>query len=134
MKTPFKVIEGIDPERMQISFEGKANIYLIKTDEGLIIDVYDSLDKEVIHTATIWDDDLEPSDEEIEKFKEDWGQSHRGICAELSIPEDGSDELLMDDYFWIPNDEIWCNKHASMFTPREQQIADFLIEVLSRVD
>jgi hypothetical protein len=76
----------------------------------------------------------EPTDEEIEKFKEDWGQSHSEICANLDIPEDGLDEYLMDDYFWIPNDMIWCNKHASFFTPREQVIADFLIEVLSRLD
>ena len=69
MENPFKVIEGIDPERMQISFsDGKANIYLIKTDEGLIIDVYDRTD-EIIHTACIWDDDLDPWDDDLDPFE-----------------------------------------------------------------
>lgn len=138
MKQPFKVIEGTDPERMQISFENRADIYLIKTEEGLIIDVYDKREV-IIHSATIWDDDLspdesEPTDEEIEKFKEDWGQTDDEIKVNLELDEDCDDILLMDDYFWIPNDEIWCNKHTSMFTDREQRIADFLIEVLSRLD
>jgi len=75
----------------------------------------------------------EPTDEEIEKFKEDWGQTDEEIKANLDLPDD-SDELLMDEYFWIPNDEIWCNKDASFFTPREQEIADYLIGVLSRLD
>jgi hypothetical protein len=119
---------------MQISFEDKADVYLIKTEEGFIIDVYNK-NNDNIQTVAIWNDDLnEPTDEEIEKFKEDWGQTHKEICTELDVPEDGSDEYLMDEYFWIPNDEIWCNKSASLFTPREQEIADFLIEVLSHND
>jgi hypothetical protein len=135
MKRPFKVIKQDDKERMQISFEGKADIYLIKTAEGFIIDVYKGgSDDKVLDSITVWDDDLDPSDEEIETFKKEWGQSHGEICANLDIPEDGSDEYLMDDYFWIDNDEIWCNKHASMFSSRDQKIADFLIEVLSRLD
>ena len=136
MKRPFKIIKQDDKERLQISFEGRADIYLIKTDEGFIFDVYDS-NGDCIKSCAIWNIDLpegEPSDEEIEKFKKDWGQTHEEICANLGVPTDGSDELLMDDYFWIPNDEIWCNKHATFFTEREEEIADFLIEVLSRVD
>jgi hypothetical protein len=136
MKRPFKIIKQDDKQRMQISFEGLANIYLIKTDEGFVIDVYNNKDEEV-HTACVWNMDLplgEPTDEEIDKFKKDWGQTHEEITANLELELNGSDELLMDDYFWIDNDQIWCNKHASMFTEREQEIADFLIEVLSRVD
>ena len=135
MKRPFKIIKQDDKERMVISFEGKADIYLIKTDEGFIIDVYkaDSNDG-ILESLQIWEDDLEPSDEEIEAFKKEWGQSHGEICSELDVPEDGSDEYLMDDYFWIDNDEIWCNKHASLFSEKDQKIADYLQEVLSRLD
>lgn len=136
MKRPFKILKQDDKQRMVISFEGgRSQIYLTKTDQGFVVDVYKGgSGDQIMDTITIWDDDLDPSDEEIEAFKKNWGQSHSEICANLDVPEDGSDEHLMDDYFWIDNDQIWCNKHASMFTPREQKIADFLIEVLSRVD
>jgi hypothetical protein len=140
MKRPFKVIKQKvikqdDRQRMQISFEGKADIYLIKTNEGFIIDVYKGASEDsLMDTVTIWEDDLDPSDEEIDAFKKKWGQTHKEICTELDVPEDGSDDYLMDDYFWIPNDEIWCNKHASLFDDNEQKIADFLQEVLSQLD
>ena len=135
MKKPFKVIKQDDKKRMQISFEGKADIYLIKTDEGFIIDVYKGgTNDDHLQSFQIWEDDLDPSDEEILAFKKEWGQSHGEICTNLDVPEDGSDEYLMDDYFWIPNDEIWCNKHASLFDEKDQKIADFLQEVLSRLD
>jgi hypothetical protein len=66
--------------------------------------------------------------EEIETFKEDWGQSHEEICSCLEYDEKGSDEQIMaDGYFWMATSNIWCNKSASMFTEREQEIADFLI-------
>ena len=135
MKRPFKIIKQDDKQRMAISFEGKADIYLIKTEEGFIIDVYkaDSNDSP-LDSLTVWDDELDPSDDEIETFKKEWGQSHGEICANLDVPEDGSDEYLMDDYFWIDNDEIWCNKHASLFSEKDQKIADYLQEVLSRLD
>lgn len=64
--------------------------------------------------------------EDVEKFVQDWGQTHRGICSELGYELDGSDELLMDDYFWHPTYENWFNKSASMFSEKEQIIADFL--------
>jgi hypothetical protein len=32
----------------------------------------------------------------------------------------------MDDYFWIEEDKKWYNIEASMFTEREQEIADYL--------
>lgn len=65
---------------------------------------------------------------EISDFKENWGQSHEEICCCLGYDEDGSDDLLVDDYFWIESDEIWINRHSSMFTEREQEIADLLID------
>jgi hypothetical protein len=57
MNKPFKVVEQSDPERIQISYDGKADIHLIKTDQGFVIDVYNK-EGENINTATIWDDDL----------------------------------------------------------------------------
>ena len=68
------------------------------------------------------------TNEEILDFKKTWGQSHSEITANLgySKSHSKSDELLVDDYFWIEKDKKWYNKCASMFTEREQEIADYL--------
>src|ERR1035437_1055641 len=68
------------------------------------------------------------SDLEIAEFKENWVQSHSEVCNELgySLKHSESDDLLMMDFFWIAKDKKWYNKEASMFTPREQAIADYL--------
>ena len=68
--------------------------------------------------------------EEVESFMGNWGQTHRSICDHLGYEHEGSDELLMDDYFWLHTQEIWCNKSASMFTEKEQLIADYLRSTL----
>lgn len=65
------------------------------------------------------------SDVEIAEFKKNWGQSHSEICANLGYDKDCS-EILIDDYFWIEEDQMWYNKSASMYTDREQAIADYL--------
>jgi hypothetical protein len=64
--------------------------------------------------------------EELKQFKKDWGQSHSRICSELGYSRAGSDELLMDDYFWIDDDKKWYNKCSSLFTEKEELIANFL--------
>jgi hypothetical protein len=69
---------------------------------------------------------IEFSDEEIRQFKNNWRQTHSEICSELGYDEKDSDDLLVDDYFWIEADKRWYNKSASMFTNREQEIADYL--------
>lgn len=68
------------------------------------------------------------SDVEIEEFKQKWGQYHNEITANLGYPlsHSQSDELLMEDYFWIEADKFWFPKSASLYTPREQAIADYL--------
>ena len=67
------------------------------------------------------------TEEEIFKFKKDWGQIHSEICANLGYDEEGADELLSQgDYFWDEDSELWLNKCASRFTIREQEIADYL--------
>jgi len=66
------------------------------------------------------------TNEEVEKFILDWGQSHASICDHLDYEYDGSDDLLMDDYFWLPTQEVWCNKSASGFEGKDQIISDYL--------
>jgi hypothetical protein len=71
----------------------------------------------------------EISDAEIREFKFKWGQSHVSICTNLGYPYEHSqsDELLMEDYFYIETDHKWYPKASSFYnTPREQAIADFL--------
>jgi hypothetical protein len=132
-----------DLQRQQVEINCGENgkLLLIKTDEGFVVDVYGQND--LIDTMAIWEDTLNPpddeieeesgapenfSDVEIEEFKEKWGQYHNEVTASLGYPlsHSKSDELLMEDYFWIEEDKMWYNKSASMFTPREQAIADYL--------
>lgn len=63
---------------------------------------------------------------DIDKFKNEWGQDHVEICANLGYDTEGSDELLMEDYFWLPDADQWYPKSSSMYTERQQAIADFL--------
>jgi hypothetical protein len=70
------------------------------------------------------------SDVEVKEWKENWGQSHGEITSELGFPRSHAkaDELIIatGNYFWIEADKKWYNKCASMFTEREQAIADYL--------
>lgn len=66
------------------------------------------------------------SDLEVQEFKDEWGQSHPEICACLGWPEQGSDDLLMTNYFWKHAEERWYPKSSSMYSEREQAIADYL--------
>lgn len=68
--------------------------------------------------------------EEVEKFLENWSQTHNTICANLGYEVEGSESLLMDDYFWLPIQEVWCNKSSSMFEGKDQLIADYLQDEL----
>jgi hypothetical protein len=66
------------------------------------------------------------TDEEIREFKKNWGQSHSELCSELGYSKRDSDDIIMLDFFWIEEDKKWYNKCASLFTEREQAIADYL--------
>lgn len=70
----------------------------------------------------------EPTKEEIETFKKNWGQSHSEATSNLGYPRSHaeSDELLMEDFFWVEKDKKWYNKESSLFTERDQVIADYL--------
>jgi hypothetical protein len=126
-------------EEVQVHCGENGNLLLIKTDEGFIIDVYD-IGGNNIHTATIWEDDINPlvdddtndsdnfSDVELNEFKKKWGQYHNEITANLGYPlkHSASDELLMVDYFWNEEEKMWYPKSASLYSEREQAIADYL--------
>jgi hypothetical protein len=131
--------KSLEREEIQIHGGENANIFLIKTNEGFIVDVYGQNDH--VGTLTVWEDDLNPveeesgapenfSDVEIQEFKENWGQSHGEITSELGFPRSHAeaDELILDtgNYFWIEADKKWYNKCASLFTEREQAIANYL--------
>jgi hypothetical protein len=133
--------EGLQREEVQVYCGENGNLMIIKTDEGYIVDAYD-VKGEPINTMTIWEDDINPlvddeeesdapenfSDVEVEEFKKNWGQSQSEITANLDYPKSHSqsDELLVDDYFWIEEDKRWYPKCASLYTDREQAIADYL--------
>ena len=62
----------------------------------------------------------------IEKFVEDWGQTHEEICSNLGYNTETSDDLLMLDYFFDALSEVWIPKISSLYTKEEQKIADEL--------
>ncbi len=64
----FKVIKtGFDKdlqrEEIQIHGGENANILLIKTDEGFIVDIYDA-NGEIVNSMTVWEDDITPFDDD----------------------------------------------------------------------
>jgi hypothetical protein len=61
--------------------------------------------------------------EEIEKFKEDWGQSDEEIKSELEYDND-SDDLLNLDYFWDNESKLWFPKTSTLYSETEQKFAD----------
>ena len=127
---------NMDREEIQIHCGKNGNLFIFKTDEGFIVDVYNQNDN--VNTMAIWEEDLEipeetqiplvihPSDKEIQDFKAAWGQSHKELCDALGLGKKTSDDIIMLDYFWIAEDKMWYNKEATLFTPREQLIADYL--------
>ena len=68
--------------------------------------------------------EVKPTPQELEKFLNDWGQSHGEICSCLGYDDEGSDDLLMDEYFWYK--ELWVNKSASGMTGIERELATYL--------
>jgi len=67
-----------------------------------------------------------PTQEEINEFKRYWGQTHKEICNALGYNPRTSDDLLMEDYFWIEDDLSWYPKISSIYTDKDQIIADYL--------
>jgi len=73
-------------------------------------------------------DEYYEKEDEIDDFKKKWGQTHSEITANLGYPKShtDSDELLMVDFFWSDSDCKWYPKCASLYTEKEQAIADLL--------
>jgi hypothetical protein len=66
--------------------------------------------------------------EEIKKFLNEWGQKQREITASLGYPESHSesDELLMEDYFWLEGRKEWYPKNSIVYSDREEIIVQHI--------
>jgi hypothetical protein len=138
MKNYFEVEETEEetPHRIHIKCGENARAVLIETDMGFIVDVYRNTDDENIATMSVWNDDLSedeqpdvcktPTAEEIREYYKNWGQKHGEICANLDYDPKTSDDLLMEDYFWLQSQKEWYPKISSVYSDREQEIADHL--------
>lgn len=138
----FKIVqagynEGLEREEVQIHCGENGNMMISKTPEGFVVDVYKQDDH--VETLTVWEDDLSPLEVEItvkthgkqiEEFLKTQGQSHSAITAELGLgrSHNDSDEILMEDYFYLEKRKQWYSKDSSMYGNTEQAIADFLQE------
>jgi hypothetical protein len=133
--------EGIGREEIQVHAGENGNIFLIKTNEGIIVDVYGQND--IVDSLSIFEDDLNPddeepveetgapenfSDEEIKAYLKEWGQKQGEITSNLEYPKSHaeSDELLMEDYFFLEGRKEWYPKISRMYSEREQAIADYV--------
>jgi len=67
----------------------------------------------------------DPTPDEFEEFFNAWGQSHEEICSCLGYDEDTSDDLLIDDYFWVESKGLWCNK-----SPDGSEFDELIVELL----
>ena len=55
----FKIIPGIDPDRIEVDCGRNGHLFLIRTDEGVIVDVYaNGNDDGVVATMCVWDEDM----------------------------------------------------------------------------
>ena len=63
--------------------------------------------------------------EEIEDFKKSWGQTEDEAKEAFGLEDDIS-SFMLSDYFYDDKDNKWYNKCSSLFTDREQEIADYL--------
>ena len=65
------------------------------------------------------------SDLEVQEFKDEWGQPDEEINSCLDLEGDSTD-YLVGDYFWLEDSQQWYPKCSSMYSEREQAIADYL--------
>jgi hypothetical protein len=129
--------EGLQREEVQIHCGENGNLMIAKTPEGFVVDIYNQ--DENIDSLTVWEDDLSPLEIEIDpnvhgtkikEFLDTQGQKHSAITAELGLhpAHNMSDEILMDDYFYLEGKKEWYPKNSSMYGDTEQAIANFLQE------
>jgi hypothetical protein len=129
-----------DTQRQEVEINAGDNgkIMIVKTDEGFVIDVYGQND--LVDTMAVWEDDMNPVDDdedekfdpnnfslvEVEDFIDEWGQYTDEVCAELGYDTDTCDDLLEVDFFYHERSRKWIPKCNSLYTPRQQSIADYL--------
>jgi hypothetical protein len=143
MKPYFEIVqagynEGLDREEIQIHCGENGNMMIAKTPEGFVVDVYKQDDH--VETMTVWEDDLSPVEIYIDpnihgtkilEFLNTQGQSQREITAALGLhpAHNMSDEILMEDYFYLEGKKKWYPKSGnSMYTDFEAAIALYLQE------
>lgn len=121
----------LEREEIQVHAGENGNVFLIKTEEGFIVDVYNQVGE--VGTMAVWQDELDESlvsdfkfeEGEYEEFKKEWGQTHEEISACLGYDpdDDGTNEMIIGDgYFW--HEFLWFPKTSSLYNPRQQDIAD----------
>ena len=55
----FKIIPGIDPDRIEVECGRNGHLFLTHTDEGVVVDVYaNGNDDGVVATMCVWDEDM----------------------------------------------------------------------------
>jgi hypothetical protein len=130
--------EGLEREEIQVHCGENGNLMITKTPEGFVVDIYNQ--DENIDSMTVWEDDLSPVEitidpeiqsKAIEMFLLNKGQKHSEITANLSLRPShaDSDEILMEDYFYLEGKKQWYPKSGnSMYTQFEAAIALYLQE------
>jgi len=130
---------GLQREELEVNCGENGKLMIAKTPEGFVVDVYNQ--DEEVNTMTVWEDDLTPLPDEddlpfdssnvsmAEKmdFIDEWGQYHDEVCAALGVPDRrDADDIIMLDYFWHSETKKWIPKCASLYTERQQAMADWL--------
>ena len=115
----------------------ETNVPLLVDDLNGILNLIDGIQDHAVDVLgydenlvfNLSNDDSDFSQIEIDEFKERWGQEEEEICSELGYEygNDGISELLMSDgYFWDDESCQWFPRSSSMYSEKEQKIADFI--------
>lgn len=78
------------------------------------------------HTQTITPHGGFNTGDSIADFIEEWGQTHEDKCCDLDLEEKWADEVLMLDFFFYQEGQVWIPKENSFYTKEEQDIANKL--------
>jgi len=79
--------KGLQREEIQIHCGENGNLMIIKTDEGFVVDAYD-VDGENINTMTVWEDDINPLDEDEQPRDEDGILTTCPVCDSENTRKD----------------------------------------------
>ena len=125
---------SLQREELEVNCGENGKLMIAKTPEGFVVDVYNQDDE--VNTMTVWEDDLtpnsdeedEPTEAEVKAYLKEWGQKQGEITSNLGYPKSHSesDELLMEDYFFLEGRKEWYPKLSRMYSEKEQLIADYV--------